>query len=222
MRIKHTPKKRQPELFPVEFSGSIDTGGALRVRSGARIEDVVCRALRLTPISISGSYDVCYDAGTYHRGKEIFFEIKSLRKHNKSPLYVFRLKKDVKATKQCGVPLIYAFCIHNIESGCESQEEITKSLLSHPIQINLLPLSQVIELTKDLPLKQIKSDNGTNGYNREGYADGYKNLSQKTISSVCKHSVTRHIKIGEKRKPVSIRISSELDVEIPKWMRGGK
>lgn len=218
MKINHTPKETQPFLFRPQYSGSISSDGELRTRMGARIEDVVCRALKITPIKISNHCKVNFDAGIYYRGKEIFFEIKSLKKHNSSPLYDFRLKKDVEAVNQCGVPLIYVFCVHNLKS-CRSQKDITQGLLNSPIQINLLSLDQVIELTDILPIRGIKSEKGR-GYSREGYADGYKNLSQKIISSVCEHSVNRHVKIGENRKKVSIRLSSDLDIDIPKWMRG--
>lgn len=214
LRIQHTPELKQPELFPVVYQGKMKTDGETRNRVGDRIEDLVCRCLGLTNIPINGNYDVNFDAGLYFKGNEIFFEIKSLRRGSKSPLYVCRLEKEKKAQEQSGKKVIYVFCVHGI-SGVKNQADITRMIISNPVNFYLLPLDEVIRITKDLPVKVISRENGLNGYNRKGYERGYMNLSAKSIRSVCGDGVEKTLNIFSSGKSFRIHCSKNLNVELP-------
>jgi len=72
---------------------------------------VACMGLRGIPIS--NKHDVCFDAVASGVGGDTYFEVKSVRKGNKSPLYVWRLKKDLDA----GVHLVYLFAKHNTKGS---------------------------------------------------------------------------------------------------------
>ncbi|MCM8542395.1 MAG: hypothetical protein NE328_19145 [Lentisphaeraceae bacterium] len=215
LTIKHTPKKKQPELFPVLYQGRMKSLGEVRNRVGDRVEDLVRTVLGLTKISIDGNYSVNFDAGMYYYNQEIFFEIKSLRKSSKSPLYVFRLDKELKAQKISGNPVIYIFCCHKIQ-GAKTQADITRMIINGPIDLYLIQLNEVAAMTDPLPLKTISKEKGLNGYNRKGYEKGYKNLPQKQIDKACDFATSITMNIYGSRKTFDVYASRNLNVSLPK------
>jgi len=215
LKIQPIPEAWTPKLFDVEQTGRIKSAGQCRTSCGSRIEHFVCTALNLIPIPLSGKYDVNFDAGHVKNGRSVYVEIKSLRRGNKSPLFKFRLEKELRAQTESGIPVVYVFCVHRLK-GVKSQEEITRTLLYFPVSLYLITLDEVAEMCKDLPLRKMKTSGGQHGYNRVGYKDGYTNLPYVEIAMICGsvYSAPKlHFNIFDKKTCVSV-FRSPLAVDL--------
>lgn len=182
LRIAPPPARTQPWLLELLPSGSL-TPGATRAHAGRLMEEIVCRGLGLTQAQPDAKYDVCFDA---HRSG-LLFEIKSVRRHGKSPLYEWRLRKEQEAQ----APVVYLFVEHNAR-GLRSLEEMAVKMAETAGPVYALTHKEVQCLTQDLPLRNIRRTTSQSriysGYDRAGYCLGYKNLSLKTVREVARHS----------------------------------
>lgn len=137
-------------------------------------EDFVCAALGLHPISINGKYDVCPDAKLL----DIYWEVKSLRFNNKMPLYDHRMAKEATIPN-----LKYGILLHDFRNLLSVRELLDKCLAQPPALV-AISASKIHEMAKEQKLRKPKPREGADkriGYLREGYRDGYRNLSAKTI-----------------------------------------
>lgn len=136
---------------------------------GMAAQEIACAALGLSPISTNGNYAVCFDA----EKEGAFFEIKSVQNNGKVVVYDWRLKKEEAA----GVPLSYVIVIHRLKGARDS---ITDRMLTAGVKILLVPFTSVRDAAMQCPLNKINTANGIgksrNGYQREGYRDGYRNI----------------------------------------------
>lgn len=160
------------EEIPRRFSGESLTSGQARVFAGTVAEEIVCRGLGLSLLKPDARYGVCFDAV---RGGT-FYEIKSVRAGNKSPLYDYRMEKEAGA----GVPLVYLFARHD-GRRFTSRERIHSELSGTMRDVYALPAALVHALAGEYPLRNIRTEVGPDGkdrcgYNRKGYAEGYRNL----------------------------------------------
>ena len=202
LKIQHTPTSTQPFLFLPKYSGEILSQGEARVRMGLRIESLVCSLLGLTPIPINGQYDVNFDAGHYSKENETFFEIKSVKAGGKSPIYLFRLEKELEAQKQTGCPVYYLFCTHKVKAVI-SQEAITLGLLKGDINIYAVPLDMVNKMSKNLHVRKMKRDTPS-GYNRKGYCEGYINFPVKDLAKICDYTFYLSTQINGEQKSITV------------------
>lgn len=133
---------------------------------GTAIEQIVCAFMQLNPIKINGNYKINFDA---FKG-ELFFEIKSVRKSGKVVLYDFRMKKEEPYNGN----LLYVFGVHKVKNA-KSNRGLWEQLQEKGIELVVTPASKVHKEAYKQPLNKITT-NQHMGYNRKGYADGYRNL----------------------------------------------
>lgn len=158
----------QPPLFDQPRSGKFKSAGAARSHVGNLVEEIVVDAMGLRAIPTVATHDVCFDAelGLQH------FEIKSLRRANKSPIYVWRVEKE-RAADSCA---IYLFAVHegkNFESFEDAYKKLSKTLRF----VYAVTLDDLEQMMLTLPLCKIEN------MERKGYEDGYKNVPWLSIRS---------------------------------------
>jgi hypothetical protein len=184
LRVAPPPERTSAALLEVPPSGET-TPGATRAHSGRIVEEIVGKGMGLTLTPPDAKYDVCFDASR----KGLRFEIKSVRRSGKSPLYDWRLKKDGDA----GVPLLYLFAEHNAR-GHTTLEGLALGLVQTLERVFALTHSEVAALAAAEPLRNIRtwrfeSNRHTYvGYNRAGYCEGYRNLGMKTVREQSTHT----------------------------------
>lgn len=161
-------------LFNIKPSGPIrKTAGQRRVLYGYIVERLCNKALGSQQLKIDGRKEHCMDGQI----DDLYIEVKSVRYKNKSPVYDFRVDKDVKSGKK----ILYAFFIHRCYKE-ETYEDLYNSLITKTIGIFLHDLDSVQRLCEATPLSKIKNC-GCNGYSRTGYKDGYRNIKCSNIMS---------------------------------------
>lgn len=136
---------------------------------GTAAQYLVCKTLGLRPIPINGNYPVCFDA----EDNQFFYEIKSCKAGAKVVIYDWRMEKEASA----GVPVRYAILIHNVRGA---RTDILSEMQSKPWKILLLPLDVIKAQWEKSPLHVYTPSTAYQkrlGYAREGYKNGYRNLS---------------------------------------------
>lgn len=181
LTIKQPPAFKDVELFPDLIPDKpITRPGEARTRYGEIVNEIVNALLGLTDIPNSGSHDIVFDAWR----KGTFFEIKSLRKGSKCPVYDWRVEKDEKA----GVPLLYVIGVHRCKQQ-KSVGDVWRVMVDTLDELYVLPASVIGRLAMAEPLQTIgshKTSSGErNGYQRKGYKEGYRNIPWEKISKAC-------------------------------------
>lgn len=173
--VPHTLARasRQLSLLSVSPRFSITKNAQARNAYGQIAQEIVCAALDLLPIPISGSCSVCFDAERSGH----FYEIKSVKRTGKVVIYDWRMKKE-RAAK---VPLSYAILAHNVR-GSDGHDLLQEMLASEP-EILLIPAHVIHESALRFPLRTLQcvSSDPRNGYNRAGYRKGYRNVPVKEL-----------------------------------------
>lgn len=167
------PPDYQIPLLRIAPSWNITKNAQARNAYGTVAQELVCAALKLLPIPINGNYDCCFDA----KGKDVFYEIKSVRRNGKLPLYTWRLVKESRS----GVNLKYAILIHNVRKS--NGRHLVQEFANSGLSILVLDSIQVHKEAQKHPLRLVQNPNGSarSGYNRKGYQDGYRNLPVKAL-----------------------------------------
>ena len=137
------------------------------------MEMILTEAFKLNPIKINSLFEINFDA----EREEQFYEIKSLHRSSKLPLYDWRVAKEQSAQ----VKVFYLIGLHRVR-GALSEVEVWEKMEDTLSEIVLLPAREIHNLARGLELKQNRaSTNPEVGYQREGYKDGYRNVSAKSI-----------------------------------------
>ena len=162
--------KRRPRLAPPDAQGSLlavkptyDTSRIATRRNayGQAAQDIVRAALGVAEIKINGAYDICFDAATLEEPR-IYYEIKSVARGSSVVIYKWRLRKERESGAEVH-PRIGGHEADPFEIGSRSE-------------IAVVSLETVARLTRGRPLRMPKkpADGARrNGWNREGYRDGY-------------------------------------------------
>jgi hypothetical protein len=171
MTVKSPPTHYQPDLLTVIPDKPLTRSGEARTRYGRVVEEIVCGLLGLTDIPNSGSHDIVFDA--HHKPSGTYVEIKSLREKNKMPIYEWRRTKD----RDCGVPLVYVIATHR----CTRQatlRDVWHTMAATVDTLYVLPAWWVdLEARRHEIRRLVKPVPGSRmGYERIGYADGYRNI----------------------------------------------
>lgn len=174
MTVKPPPSHIQQDLgFELLPDKRLTAPGEARTRYGKVVEEAVEALLGLEDIPNSGTHDIVFDA--FLRQRETFCEIKSLRRNNKCPIYDFRRTKD----RDCGKPLLYVFAIHDCKDA-HTVGGIWLKMAETLKQVFVLPAWAVDLEARRHPLQTIKTartaSGSRNGYQRKGYAEGYRNI----------------------------------------------
>ena len=167
---------RAMDVLPV---WSCDSGAAARNAYGAAAQEIANRFLGLTNVPINGNYAVCFDA--YKDG--VWYEVKSTHaKAGKVVMYDWRMGKDAEAAQD--KELVYVLVGHSIK---KVREDILMAMLAKPVILWVLPWQVVHSVAMQCPLQKLKRSNRKtewsvrNGYERDGYKDGYRNVNVKDI-----------------------------------------
>lgn len=168
---------RQLSLLSVAPRFSIIKNAQARNAYGQIAQEIVCAALDLLPIPISGLCSVCFDA----ERADHFYEIKSVKRTGKVVIYDWRMEKE-RAAK---VPLSYAILVHNVR-GSDGHDLLREMLASEP-EILLIPAHVIHEIAQRFPLRTLQrvSADPRNGYSRAGYREGYRNVPVKELKTLC-------------------------------------
>lgn len=156
---------------------------------GCAAQEIVCRALDLDSIAINGNCTHCFDAEGKGSERGKFFEIKSVYRTSKIPIYAWRIKKEADA----GVPLKYAILAHRVK-GESDGSRIFQTFAARGLEILLIDAARVHEAALREPLQTIKSVENPDpeaprmGYNRKGYRDGYHNVPMKVLRELCREA----------------------------------
>jgi len=139
-------------------------------------QDIVCDTLGLLPIPINGKFEACFDA--FRDGW--YFEIKSVKLGSAIPVYKWRIEKEQRAAAH-GVNLAYAILVHRLKN---EHEDIRRKLAASAYCVVIIPAALVHSLAMEC--REYKVERGhhwskRNGYEREGYIEGYKLLPVKRI-----------------------------------------
>lgn len=160
----------QLAFFDVPAVLNATTVGSARYAYGEAAQNLVYAHLGIERIPIDSKKTVCFDG--YQHGT--YFEIKSLHfQKGKVVLFKARMEKDQAA----GVPLDYLLVLHRLQG---ERTDITRAMASAPIVFYVVPASAVHSATEGQSLRTV-SQNGSNGYNKEGYREGYYNLTLKRV-----------------------------------------
>lgn len=219
MTIKPIPEEYQPLLLDVPQTKQIDPGGEARTRYGRVVEKAVIRLLDLQDIPNSGNYDVVYDAGKRHDDRDLYYEIKSLRRNNKCPIYDWRLKKDAESK----VNPVYLIAVHDCKK-MPDMVELWQGMAETMTDIYALSLPTITRLANNEPLKEIKTvstESGPrNGYQRKGYREGYRNIPFQTIASLpFYYPVEREAIIFNHKFKVKLHVDTHIPLDHRLWLR---
>lgn len=176
MNSLNDPKYYQPKLFETFPEIDFKTVGAARVYYGRAMEELVCGAMELTPIPLNGKYSVNFDA----KKGVIFHEIKSVRNslNPKSVIYDWRINKE----KFYRNKLRYVFGLHKATIA-KSNSELWDQFENRGVELLVTPAARVHRLALQQPICRIKKQsNGSVGYTRQGYCEGYRCLPINLIS----------------------------------------
>lgn len=217
MTVKPPPTHVPQDLFPAEDIASIsgrriERAGESRVIYGEIVNQVVNALLGFENIPGSGSHDIVFDS--FLRGRQTFIEVKSLRRNNKCPIYDFRRSKD----KAAGVPLLYVIGIHD----CRKQATIANVWLEMARTFDtilVIPPAEIDRLAEAEPLQQIKSQTTKsgvrNGYQREGYCEGYRNIPWDKMMERC---AAVHRDAGARIHGLDFRADVFFHREVVPWL----
>lgn len=164
-----TIKRHDGQLSLISVAPILNAGNTAQARTayGTAAQIIVCETLGLLPIRIDGRFDVCFDA----EKDGVFYEIKSVNVRGKVVIYDFRMKKEQAA----GVTVFYAILVHRLR--CE-RADILPKMRESVVKICVVPLEKVVETALRYPLVPVVKKNYPfrSGYDRKGYADGYRNI----------------------------------------------
>ncbi len=159
-----------------------NTSAEARNAFGRAAELIACHVLSIQSIPINGAYQTCFDGwepGKYREpGK--YIEIKSTKRvGGKIVLYDFRMKKEEAVAESVD----YIIACHNI-SG--ERYDIVRAMLKNPLTLLRVPAQVIHAEARKTALHHINTVasegwSERNGYEREGYRDGYRNLSLKLL-----------------------------------------
>lgn len=170
----------QLDLFEMPSMVALSNHAAARTLYGSLCEQIAAEALGLRRLKISGSFDACYDAQDKDGG---LYEIKSVKRNGAVPVWIWRMKKDLKAA-EFGFTIRYVFVNHNC-SGMRSSEELWQGLASSVKEIFVVPVATIAEIHATSPFGGMNLGTGGSGYSRVGYRDGYRRVSMKTVKARC-------------------------------------
>lgn len=174
------PPDNQLVLLPTIPSWNITKNAQARNAYGSAAQEIVCATLQLTPIRVSGSYDVCFDAF----GAGTYYEIKSVKHNGKIVIYDWRREKEVRA----GVASKkYAVLCHRAPKS--NGKRLIQELTAAGLELFIMNAALIHELATRGPLHTLQSacPNPRSGYHRHGYKDGYRNVP---VSALRKASLT--------------------------------
>jgi len=165
----------QLTLFNVDPMLRAHNTGSARNAYGMAAQHIVCETLGLRPIPIDGRCGICLDA----EDGEIFYEIKSVRTTGKIVIYDWRLEKELSS----GVPVMYAILIHSLRGA---REDILNAMRQCAPRILLIPLYEVAYAAREQAQRRYLKPRSAraNGYNRKGYAQGYRNIPLRRLLNV--------------------------------------
>jgi hypothetical protein len=181
MKLTIAPENKQPVLLDVLPVWNCTDNATARNAYGSAAQEIICRVLKLDPIPINGNFDVCFDA----KDKNTWYEIKSVRRNHKVVLFDFRLEKEANS----GVPFKYAILVHNLR--CARVDILSAMIASRP-EIIVIEGAKVHEVHARFPLRRPESihpdrhNPSYNGYTREGYNRGYRNVPVNELRKVGK------------------------------------
>jgi hypothetical protein len=167
------PAFKQLELIETEEAiRAIPSVAHARGEYGGAAQRIVYEALDIIPIPINGRYKVNFDG--YSNG--VYYEIKSVRLSQKVVLYKWRVEKE----QESGASLTYALVGHKVKEAPDT-DKMWKGFQQHGVDIYLIPATVIHSLAVTCPLNTMKST--LRGHNREGYRDGYYNLTWKDATA---------------------------------------
>lgn len=160
------------EVLPDRLS---ETNASRRNLFGAFAAEFVCAATGFFPIPINGNCEICLDA----EFSRYFLEIKSVRKNRQAVIYKWRMEKE----KRSGLCVNYAFFVHEF-AGEKNYTELLEICQNLPPKIYIIPLHKVqavscLEKLRKIDTAKLKNAQSWAGYAREGYKDGYYQVSVK-------------------------------------------
>lgn len=161
------PPSRQLTLLDVAPSFVIASNAHARNAYGTVAQHLACAALGMSPVPINGNYAVCFDAD--RAGTP--YEIKSVHRSGKLVIY------DWRAEKENAFPALrYALVVHRTR-GCRSATALLATLHRY-LEIWDLPAAAIHNAALQCPLRRLvhSSPDARNGYSRDGYARGYRNV----------------------------------------------
>lgn len=179
MKLARAAAMTQLALLDLAPSLAIRNVAHARTVYGELAQVIACRALGLTPISIDGRCETCFDAERRDAAAAEaarFFEIKSVHRRGKLVLYQWRMEKEARFPG-----LVYVLVVHQARC-CQNMVELVAAY-TRGLELWLVP-SPVIHAAANLaPLRQHAAATvahaapcARNGHLRAGYVDGFKNV----------------------------------------------
>ena len=162
----------QPCLLEVAPDVTFTEDAQARVHYGLIVEELVCAALDLIPLKINGKRDICFDA----KSKSTYYEIKSLAYGSDSPIYGWRVKKEIES----GHTVTYAFLEHKAKKCKGTLDLLDVLAVPGNTRLTLVDLNLLVEFRKSQPIAGTKGKPNS-GYARGGYARGYRSVSPKKL-----------------------------------------
>lgn len=169
------------DLLSVPPVYRLETNADARNAYGGAAQEIVRAALKLRDIPINGNCEVCFDA---EGPAGLFWEIKSVHRGAKIVLYDWRMQKEASA----GKPLLYAVLCHRVRK-CRDGAGLFAAMSAGGLEVLIIPAERVHELAATEPLRTLKTETKGGarcGYNRAGYAKGYRNLGVSRLRELCK------------------------------------
>lgn len=164
------------DLFSQAPTMRLKGAGHRRTHIGNIVEEFVCHAMGWKRLTISGKKPYCADA---ENEDDLPCEIKSVhcspKMSGKSVIYDWRMVKDEKHAPR----LAYAFfCYSATGMGkAKSLEQFLDRIAATAPTIMLVPAWVVrMDALREKHNAAPKKTNKRNGYTREGYCEGYRNL----------------------------------------------
>jgi hypothetical protein len=156
-----------------------DSMASARNAYGQAAQELVWRLLGVRPVRINGGYAVNFD-GWDERRRE-WVEVKSTYGRGRSGkvvVYDWRMGKERKVEEEAGESggrVRYMIVAHDIKG---EREDIFQKMVDREVKVWSLPAAVVHEHALRMPLMAIKrvGKSKREGYTREGYRDGYRNL----------------------------------------------
>jgi len=161
------PTEQQQSFFNLFKEFNFKNAHSATTHYGSAIEKIICTFMGLNPIPINGNYDVNFDA---FKGDD-FYEIKSVRQGGKVVIYDFRMRKEEPFRDK----LFYVFGIHRVKNA-KSNRDLWEQFEEKGVHLIVRRSEEIHKAAFAEPLKKMKEGACDVGYNRKGYADGYRNL----------------------------------------------
>ena len=199
MKLAPTTQQMVFDRFDMCPDFQIPSCAVARNAYGQAAQEIVCAALVLDPIPINGKAVVCFDAV----GRGVLYEIKSVGRGGKMVLYDWRMAKE----EAVAVGAKYAILEHRVV-GAKNSQDMWDQYSDHELRCYLLPILAVHRAAKQCPLvvpPLAKTDKGKRfGYNRKGYADGYRNVPMKMFVDEVRHEETVRFQIYGRNLEVEV------------------